>query len=78
MIESEVWTNIQIRFAEHISSSERQGLLAELNEIGATQHGVQDDYVLLRLGRAAKQQYVIKLLSESEKAGRLVWEMKRD
>jgi hypothetical protein len=43
-----------------------------------TQHGVQDRYVLLRLGRAAKQQYVIRLLTESEKAGRLVWEMKRD
>jgi hypothetical protein len=39
---------------------------------------VQDRYVLLRLGRAAKQQYLIRLLTESEKAGRLVWEMKRD
>ena len=78
MIESKASTRIQIRFAEHISTSERQGLLAELDEIGATQHGVQDEYVLLRLGRAANQQYVIKLLTESEKAGRLVWEMKRD
>jgi len=78
MLQSKAWTNIRIRFAEHIPSSERQGLMAELEEMGATRYGTKDDYVLLRLGRPAKQQDVINLLTESEKAGRLVWDMKED
>jgi hypothetical protein len=52
--------------------------MAELEEMGATRYGTKDDYVLLRLGRPAKQQDVINLLTESEKAGRLVWDMKED
>jgi len=78
MIQPKGSKSIQVRFAEHLSSSARQGLLAELDEMGAMQNGVQGDYVLLRLGRPAKHQYVIRLLTEEQKAGRLVWEMKED
>jgi hypothetical protein len=68
---------IRVRFAKHIPSSARQGLLAELYEMGVTQIGAEGDYVLLRLGRPAKHEYVIRLLTEEEKTGRLVWETKQ-
>jgi hypothetical protein len=45
--------------------------------MGVTQIGAEGDYVLLRLGRPAKHEYVIRLLTEEEKTGRLVWETKQ-
>jgi hypothetical protein len=45
--------------------------------MGVTQIGAEGDYVLLRLGRPAKHEYVIRLLKEEEKTGRLVWETKQ-
>jgi len=78
MIQPKRSPSIQVRFAEHISSSHRQLILAELDEMGAVQNGVRGDYVLLRLGRSAKDQYVIRLLKEEEEAGHLVWETKED
>lgn len=75
MTQSEIETNIRVRFAEHILNAERVRVLADLeDEMGTTQAGVEGDWVLLRLGRLARVEYVFQLLTDEAKAGRLVWE----
>ncbi len=62
---------IGFRFADHVGVPEREGLLAELEEIGASRQGNDENWIELRVTRPAKWRFVTQLLRDEENAGRI-------